>query len=1012
MGEIKNKKLTKPCMIMNTEIFRFTAVRTPQQVESTKIAKTTISLFNEREESDLVRTLREARQLSLERMVSVAERFAKSDKYIKSLYDVPSYFINFNDYLLANMGELEVSKIKEAINTYFQSEAKTLITTDEFKETRQNVANSIVTSLILHDTLAEVQNAQARLLRILGVIEKISITQEEKINLYQLLTSSFLLPEKIFPLPLNSKDLVDEIKKQHEQKESTNKLNTEERKKIIEEIEKLKSTFSEIQDSMEEEKVRINSSTNPRSRITNRGFYLETASANKLSQSSKSVIAGLNYNLQQLDTSLLLPKLESKISDLSQKLNNYVNFESKVYKIGNTFVVDYPMSSNDIMTTNEKMGLCAVNVNSTENESNKTEPFIPDSKGNARVLGIMDLLLVEQKLLHYEKGEIAHIENVLLGEIRERKHRRTLTREESAFTETETIEENEKDLTSTERYELQTESQKVIEESLSYEAGVTANVYGVRWDVSANAGVAGSTSTSESNTSSSNFAREITTKAVSRLTNSTLERRFRRTVEEIEENNLHSFNNVNGQDHITGVYRWLDKIYEAQVVRYGKRLMLEFVVPEPAAFYRYAAQQQPTENITLSKPEQPGYCVNGKTFRPLRAKDITRDNYLIWANKYNAPNVIPPPPGYRVVGKSFASEESSKLEHEHKDTIYYYHAEKGEINIPEAYLPEMAIVNFDVSLKSPTELPNSNGPNFNVSIDDKIVKYNQNSRTVHLRKHSTGNLPVAITSYNTVSYGLTVTVLCSLSKEGYEKWQISTFNAIMEAYNDQKARYESQLEAIRIQQGFGNITGRNPIFNRETERTELKKGCITLLTGQRFEKFNAVQKNVIYHEGKYGQPEIVNFDDAHAEGRYIQFFEQSIEWSNMLYVFYPYFWAEKSQWVQLSQLNDDDPLFTKFLQAGSARVQVPVRPGFEFSILTYLKTGQLWQAEGDFVDVNEDGVPDELQVAILDELKEGVLKPDENSAGEPVGEPWRVRVPTSLVIIDDNIANLITEPHL
>lgn len=56
----------------------------------------------------------------------------------------------------------------------------------------------------------------------------------------------------------------------------------------------------------------------------------------------------------------------------------------------------------------------------------------------------MDLLLVEQNLLHYEKGEIAHIENVLIGEIRERKHRRTITREESTFTESESTEEKEK----------------------------------------------------------------------------------------------------------------------------------------------------------------------------------------------------------------------------------------------------------------------------------------------------------------------------------------------------------------------------------------------------------------------------------------------------------------------------------------------------------------------------------------------------------------------------------------
>ncbi len=994
---------------MNTEIFRFTAVRTPQQAEASKIAENTISLFNRREESDLVKALQEARQLSLERLVSVAEGFAKSNKHIKSLKDVPPSFSDFNDFLLANTGDLDVSKIKEAIEKYFQSEAKTLIGTDKFKEIRQNLSDSLLSSLILRNTPTQVQSIQARLLRIIGVIEKTTTTQEDKINLFKLVSISFILPKGIFPLPIESKNLDDEIKKQREEEEKLNKQKAEEKKKTIEEIEKMKATFSEIQTSMEEEKVRINSSTNPNSRITKKGFYLETSAANKLSQTSKAVVGGLNFNLQRLDTSVLLPKLESKISDLSQKLNQDVNLESKIYKVGNTFVVDFPLVFNGEITNYEKMGACAVNVNPTTADT--SEPFIPDSKGNARVLGIMDLLLVEQKLLHYEKGEIAHIENVLIGEIRERKHRRTLIREESTFSETEITEENEKDLTSTERYELQTESQKVIEESLSYEAGVTANVYGVRWDVSANANIAGSTSTSESNSSSSNFAREITTKAVSKLTNRTLERRSRRTVEETEENNLHSFNNVEGEEHITGVYRWLDKIYEAQVVRYGKRLMLEFVVPEPAVFYRYAAQQQPTENISLSKPEQPGYCLGGKTFRNLRAKDITRENYLIWANKYNASNVASPPPSYQIVGDSFAKGRTDLFVEIVDGDYLFYHAEKVKITIPNEYYPETAKVLVDFNyIDIPTG--NEDSPRITVEIEDKhkIFKALNNNQgvqndiigTYHLSKLSTEALPISISSFGVLSFGITITILCKLSDAKFEEWQLKTFTSIMEAYNDQKARYESQLEAIRIQQGFGNITGRNPIFNRETERTELKKGCITLLSGQRFEKFNAVQKNVIFHEGKYGQPEIVSFDDAHAEGKYIQFFEQSIEWTNMLYVFYPYFWAEKSQWVHLSQLNDDDALFTKFLQAGSARVQVPVRLGYESNILNYINDTAHFDAVGDFVNANGDDLLQDLHLSILDELKEGVLKPDDNSAGEPVGETWKVRVPTSLVIIDSN----------
>ena len=74
-------------------------------------------------------------------------------------------------------------------------------------------------------------------------------------------------------------------------------------------------------------------------------------------------------------------------------------------------------------------------------------------------------MVVEQELSHYEYGEIAHIENVLKGEIRECKHRTSRTREEAVLTETEETSEKTEDLTTTERYELGTESQHVINEN-------------------------------------------------------------------------------------------------------------------------------------------------------------------------------------------------------------------------------------------------------------------------------------------------------------------------------------------------------------------------------------------------------------------------------------------------------------------------------------------------------------------------------------------------------------------
>ena len=56
------------------------------------------------------------------------------------------------------------------------------------------------------------------------------------------------------------------------------------------------------------------------------------------------------------------------------------------------------------------------------------------------------------------------------------------------------------------------------------------------------------------------------------------------------------------------------------------------------------------------------------------------------------------------------------------------------------------------------------------------------------------------------------------------------------------------------------------------------------------------------------------------EGRLIEFFEQAFEWEQITYLFYPYFWGRKANWIMLSNQSDPDPAFMQFLQGGAARV--------------------------------------------------------------------------------------------
>ena len=132
----------------------------------------------------------------------------------------------------------------------------------------------------------------------------------------------------------------------------------------------------------------------------------------------------------------------------------------------------------------------------------------PASTGSARPIGIAGLMVVEQDIQRYELGEIAHIENVLRSEFKERKHRRAQTTEESTFLETERSEQTERDLQTSERFELQTESQQTIRQDSSKDVGVSGSAsYGPVGDVTITTNFATSSAQEESNRSATTYAR-------------------------------------------------------------------------------------------------------------------------------------------------------------------------------------------------------------------------------------------------------------------------------------------------------------------------------------------------------------------------------------------------------------------------------------------------------------------------------------------------------------------------
>jgi Type II secretion system (T2SS), protein G len=76
-------------------------------------------------------------------------------------------------------------------------------------------------------------------------------------------------------------------------------------------------------------------------------------------------------------------------------------------------------------------------------------------------------------------------------------------------------------------------------------------------------------------------------------------------------------------------------------------------------------------------------------------------------------------------------------------------------------------------------------------------------------------------------------------------------------------------------------------------------------------------------------------------GEQVKFIHQAIEWENLLYFLYPYFWGSEVVGRDKMLFEHADPEHERFLRAGYVRIVVPVRPGFEHDFTNLIRTGTL-----------------------------------------------------------------------
>lgn len=620
-------------------------------------------------------------------------------------------------------------------------------------------------------------------------------------------------------------------------------------------------------------------------------------------------------------------------------------------------------------------------------------------------IGIADYRRVEQELCCYIPGEVSHIENILAKEYKE-KFTRNLVRTEDSYESTSEREIEElTDTTSTSRHEMSTEISEVIQKDRSqnygFDASVSGKYLGADLATSGYGDFSFAQSSTDSNSQARTYAEDVTRRAMERIVQKTTVKRTSKILREFEENNKHGFDNREGTEHVTGVYRWVDKVYKNSIVNYGKRLMYEFMIPEPARWYK--------EAIIVQAEKEDGAITSGAgaigaasiVVKPLSLaenninspSDIQRENYQTLAALYGANPDAPMDAFVSIPGNGVNSPGSGDSEHSfnHDPIIIPQNYICKEINGKvafhyKAFFQPRAYIKVGVG-----------GQNW--SKEDDELRW-EGDFTLDLPKtglNLSGNISMNVITKKITSYSLTVELKCELQNSVFQQWQQDVYNEIRRAYEEKLQAYnDAQIQAEQMntndakENNEGSLSGRNPLFNAGIVQTEIKRLCIEMLA----KPFGLEQGVNFYQTIRCDVPELLLNRSLDIYSSYVKFFEQAFDWDLLSKKFYPYYWASRCDWKNLFQAQDStDYFFQQFLQSGMGRVVVPVKEGFEDAVTFYMETGKVWLGTGLVIDTDDD-----LYVSIVDEMT--------TLEGRIEGEEWETIIPSSLTVVQTKSVKL------
>jgi hypothetical protein len=381
-------------------------------------------------------------------------------------------------------------------------------------------------------------------------------------------------------------------------------------------------------------------------------------------------------------------------------------------------------------------------------------------------------------------------------------------------------------------------------------------------------------------------------------------------------------------DYFSMMRKWRVRLY-----RYGLRLTYDLVVPEPGAALRRAHAELEELRGQLRPFE---FLVPHS--------EITLANYQTLADRYGAqpPNpprqlapyvvsgILPNPAGHGI--NDFQLPLGIKAGHKVAKLSF-----SGGVTGLEGVHFEIAVVgsNFhrerqDDQVYDPTPLLDPAGRPFLLG--------------------ATGDVNVAFYFHDCSSAIMQITVETEPSDEALAQWKSEVWNAL---YNAAQTQYYARQQdiAARITALEEALAAVDTLTLRREESDEVMKTVLRYLLGTGFEFMPDSVKRAFEAAGTDMKHGIEPDDDVFPlppdqwstlmrhEESVVKFINQAIEWESVVTFLYSYFWDIPDSWQFIRNIQHPDATRQAFLRAGSARVVLTVRKGWEDAWVQFVEGG-------------------------------------------------------------------------